>query len=185
MLFHHLVANQGDPYLRASMSSFATRAQLESYLEACPGGHRSADILRTRCAVGGIAGAGAGVWRRASLPVEEVVLDPPPRDAAEQLRKRFNPRHVRVDVRQPPVLQVKIARDQMHDRWLLLMLFHHLAYDGMTVEIMKAEIRAFLEGTFHLLPRQENSGDFVAGARLAVSQRQHEAFFRRNVSWSR
>ncbi|EGH35535.1 amino acid adenylation, partial [Pseudomonas syringae pv. japonica str. M301072] len=39
------------------------------------------------------------VWREATLGLDEQVLDPADGDIAEQLLKRLDPRHTRLDIR--------------------------------------------------------------------------------------
>ena len=62
------------------------------------------------------------VWRKAVLAVEEVQLDPSAGDVAEQLYARFSPRRYRVDVRQAPLLRIKITHDPIQKRWLMMLL---------------------------------------------------------------
>ena len=86
------------------------------------------------------------VWRDAPLIVEEVVLDAADGDVAEQLRERFDPRKFRLDVRQAPMLRGFLAHDAAEERWLLLILSHHLALDHTTLEVVVEEARAHLLG---------------------------------------
>ncbi|RQZ57297.1 hypothetical protein DF052_28305, partial [Burkholderia glumae] len=74
-------------------------------------------------------------WREAPLPVEELELDAAQGDVATQLRTRFDPRHYRLDVRQAPLLRVAYAPDAAQDRWLLVLLFHHMALDHTALEV--------------------------------------------------
>src|SRR5262249_51215429 len=105
-------------------------------------------------------------------------LDPAMGDVGQQLYERFNPRRYRIDVRQAPLMRAFMAYDPANERWLLLMLLHHLAGDHTALEVMEAEIQA------HLLGRQDRLGaplpfrNFVAQARLGVSGEEHEEFFR-------
>src|SRR6267378_219062 len=182
MLFHHLIANEGDPYLRVSLSSFDSDLELQAYLKALQAVVDRHDILRTAILWEGLSQPVQVVWRNATLPVEEIEADSSAGDLITQLRSRFNPRRIRIDIRQAPLLRIKIMRDTSCDRWLLLMLFHHLAYDGVTLEIMKAEIQAHLLGNADHLPVPESYRSFVAEARLGVSKEQHEEFFHRMLA---
>jgi amino acid adenylation domain-containing protein len=120
------------------------------------------------------------VWREASLVVEVVALDPSAGDAAAQLRERFDPRRMRMDVRQAPLIRCLIASDHQADgeRWLLLWLSHHLAVDHVTLEQMVVEARAHLQGDTAALTAPVPFRNFVAQARLGTSPQEHEAFFR-------
>ncbi|HLL46741.1 MAG TPA: amino acid adenylation domain-containing protein, partial [Longimicrobiaceae bacterium] len=177
ILFHHLMAEQGDAYLLSSVFGFDTRARLDGFvgaLRAVAGRH---DILRTAVAWEDLPEPVQVVWRSAPLPVDEVVLDPAAGDAAEQLYARFDPRHHRVDLRRAPLLRVVVAADPARDRWLLLLLWHHLTGDHTTVEVLLQEIQAHLLGRAESLPAPLPFRNFVAQARLGVSRAEHEAFF--------
>ena len=118
------------------------------------------------------------VWREAVLPVEEVELDPGTGDVAGQLYARFNPRQYRIDVRQAPLLRVYIAKDEEKERWLMVLLLHHLAGDLVTLEVMQEEMEAHLLGRAEQLPAPLPFRNLVAQARLGVSPEEHQAFFR-------
>ena len=178
ILFHHLMGTEGDAYLLSCLYSFDSRARLEGFVGALQAVVKRHDILRTAVVWEGLSEPVQVVWREAPVPVEEVVLDPARGDVAEQLYARFDPRHYRIDVRQAPLLRVYIAQDAAQGRWLFLLLLHHLAGDHTTLEVMQAEIQAHLLGQAAQLPVPQPFRNFVAQARLGVSQQDHEAFFR-------
>src|SRR5213078_2357105 len=97
ILFHHLMASEGDPYLLERLLSFDSRAQLEAYLQALRAVIDRHDILRTAVQWEGLPEPVQVVWRHASLGVEEVTLDSIG-DVAQQLHARFGRRHYRLDV---------------------------------------------------------------------------------------
>ena len=118
------------------------------------------------------------VWRQARLSVEEVVLGPG--DAAAQLRERLDPRHYRLDIRQAPLQRAFISHDQAQDRWLLLLLSHHLTIDHTTLEVIFGDVQAHLLGESQHLSAPVPFRNFVAQARgpAAISAEEHEQFFR-------
>jgi amino acid adenylation domain-containing protein len=179
ILFHHLMATKGDPYLLSSLYSFDNRARLDGYLAALQAVMDRHDILRTAVVWEGLREPVQVVWRKAPMPVEEVQFDPADGDMAEQLKRRFDPRHHRVDVRQAPLIHAWVAQDTANERWLLLLLSHHLASDHTTMGVMQEEIQAHLLGQADQLPRPLPFRNLVAQARLGVSQEEHEAFFRK------
>ena len=136
ILFHHLMGGDGDPYLLGSLMSFESRERVDTYLMALQAVINRHDVLRTAMLWEGLPEPVQVVWRKAALPVEEVELEPGPKDAAEQLYARFDPRHYRMDVRQAPMLRAAIARDEKEGRWLMLLLRHHLVSDHSTMEVM-------------------------------------------------
>ena len=52
----------------------------------------------------------------------------------------------------------------------------------MALEVMREEIQAYLLGQEDQLPAPASFRNFVAQARLGVSQEEHEAFFRKMLS---
>ena len=177
ILFHHLMAQEGDPYLLWSQMSFADRDKLDGYVAALNAVIARHDILRTAVVWEGLSEAVQVVWRDAPVQVEEILLDPEEGDIAGQLKRRFDPRHYRLDVRVAPLLRLFIAHDATQDRWVMMQLFHHLSTDHTTLEVVQAEIRAHLAGESSDLPAALPFRNFVAQARLGVSRQEHEAFF--------
>jgi len=98
-------------------------------------------------------------------------------DAAEELMERFNPRRCRIDTRQAPLMRVYIAFDSNAGRWVMLCLFHHLAMDHTALEVLLEEIRGHMLDRVEQLPAPLPFRDFVAQARLGVSEQEHVAFF--------
>jgi amino acid adenylation domain-containing protein len=178
ILFHHLMAREGDPYLLRIFYTFDSRARLDRYLEALQSVIDRHDILRTAVLWEGLAEPVQVVWRKALLEVGEVHLEPSQGDIAQQLRARFDPRRYRLDVREAPLLKIFIAEDRANARWVMLELFHHLAIDHTAVEVMQQEIQAYLQGQADKLPVPLPFRNFVAQARLGVAREEHEAHFK-------
>ncbi|WP_157997283.1 AMP-binding protein, partial [Rhizobium favelukesii] len=178
ILFHHLLASRGDPYLLVSQMVFAERGVLERYLGAVQQVVDRHDILRTAFVWEGLSSPAQVVWRKAPLEVREVELDEDGGPGSEQLKRRFDPRQYRIDLGRAPLLRFVIAREPGSGRWLLLELLHHLIGDHTTLEIMHAEVRAVLEGRGHELAAPQPFRNLVAQARLGVDAKAHEAFFR-------
>ncbi|MGY4485166.1 aryl carrier-like protein [Bradyrhizobium sp. LM3.2] len=178
ILFHHLLASRGDPYLLVSQMAFADRSLLERYLGAVQQVVDRHDILRTAFVWEGLSSPAQVVWRRASLEVSEVELDGCDGSGADELRRRFDPRRQRIDLGRAPLLRFVTALDPGSGRWLLLQLQHHLIGDHTTLEVMHAEVRAMLAGRAYELAAPLPFRNLVAQARLAVDAKAHEEFFR-------
>ncbi|MFD2051925.1 amino acid adenylation domain-containing protein [Mesorhizobium calcicola] len=178
ILFHHLLASQGDPYLLVSEMAFADRGVLDRYLAAVQQVVDRHDILRTAFVWEGLSSPAQVVWRKAVLEVCEVELDEDGGPGHEQLKRRFDPRQYRIDLGQAPLLRFVIAREPGSTRWLLLELQHHLIGDHTTLEVMHAEVRTVVEGRRHELAAPQPFRNLVAQARLGGSSEEHEAFFR-------
>ncbi|CAN2534224.1 Tyrocidine+synthase+3 [Methylocapsa aurea] len=178
ILFHHLMATDGDPYLLPTLLAFDTHARVDAFLAALRAIVARHDILRTAVVWEGLPEPMQVVWRDATLIVEEVSLDAADGHVAEQLRQRFDPRGFRLDIRQAPMMRGFLSHDPAADRWLLLILSHHLASDHTTLEVVVEEARAYLLGESERLLAPLPFRDFVAQARLGVAREEHEAFFR-------
>ncbi|WP_157083380.1 condensation domain-containing protein, partial [Bradyrhizobium manausense] len=178
ILFHHLLAAKGDPYLLVSQMAFAERGLLERYLAAVQRVVDRHDILRTSFVWEGLSQPAQVVWRKAQLEVTEVELDGAHGAGAEQLRERFDPRRHRIELGRAPLLRFVIAREPGSARWLLLELQHHLIGDHTTLDVMHAEVRAELEGRQHELPAPQPFRNLVAQVHLRGDAEADEAFFR-------
>jgi aryl carrier-like protein len=179
ILFHHLLSKEGDTYLLPSLLGFATRKGLERFvstLEVVIGRH---DILRTCVMWEDLEEPVQVVLREAKLKVETV--DCREGDVAEELKRRFGPGHYRIDVREAPLMRGFVAHDARADKWLLLMLAHHLVLDHATLELLVAETQMIEQGRVAELSTPVPFRDFVAQARLGVSREEHEAFFREQL----
>ncbi|WP_368669340.1 amino acid adenylation domain-containing protein, partial [Mycetohabitans sp. B8] len=176
ILFHHLLASEGDPYLLNMQLAFDTRERLDQYLDAVQQVVNRHDILRTAFVWEGLSKPAQVVWRHARLPVTELTFDPADGPIAEQLAQRFDSCHYRLDLTQAPLLHFAIAQDT-DGRWLLVQLLHHLIGDHSALEVMHTEVRAFIEGRGDTLPAAQPFRQLVAQARLGVSQALHERFF--------
>ncbi|MBS9440045.1 amino acid adenylation domain-containing protein, partial [Photorhabdus noenieputensis] len=125
ILFHHLLENEGDPYLLISQMAFADRARLDRYLAAIQRVVDRHDILRTAFLWQGLSIPAQVVWRQAALSVTELTLNPADGPVRDQLTRRFDPRQHRIDLREAPLLRFVVAQET-DGRWILLQLLHHL-----------------------------------------------------------
>nr|WP_281422355.1 non-ribosomal peptide synthetase [Photorhabdus caribbeanensis] len=176
ILFHHLLANKGDPYLLAYPMSFADRSLLDCYLAAVQQVIDRHDILRTAFVWQGLSVPAQVVWRKALLSVTELTLEPADGPVGEQLAQRFDPRQHRLDLGQAPLLRVVIAQET-DGRWIVLQLQHHLIGDHTAMEVMNREVQAYLAGQGYRLPIPTPFRNLIAEARLGMSQAEHTRFF--------
>ncbi|WP_420127102.1 non-ribosomal peptide synthase/polyketide synthase [Longimicrobium sp.] len=176
ILFHHLLTREGDPYLLSMPFAFESREQVDAYLAALQAVIARHDVLRTAVVWEGLPEPVQVVWRQAPLSVEEVEVDPAG-DAARQLYERFDPRHHRIDLGRAPLLRACVTHDVAEDRWVLLLLQHHMTSDHTSLDVLRAEIDAHLEGRADQLPAPLPFRNYVAQARLGASRAEHEAFF--------
>jgi len=178
ILFHHLMNSQGDAYLLHVLLAFDKRERLEGMLGALREVIARHDILRTAVMWEGLSEPVQVVWREAPLAIEEVVLDLSEGEAADRLLARFDPRRVRLDLHQAPLMKCVVTHDTANGRWLLLWLNHHLTIDHTTLEIMMREAQFHLLGEIDRLLEPLPFRNFVAQAQLRRERGEEEAFFR-------
>ena len=177
ILFHHLLASVGDPYLLNTVYRFDSRTRVAAFLVALQAVIDRHDILRTAVVWDGLREPVQVVWRHAQLAVEEIEFDSSAGEVVDQLVARFNPRQYRLDVQQAPLLRVAMARDAVADCWVMVLLTHHLVRDHVTLDEVYHEIGVFLRGEGDGLAEPLPFRNLVAQARFGVSREEHESFF--------
>ncbi|WP_038763481.1 non-ribosomal peptide synthetase, partial [Burkholderia pseudomallei] len=178
ILFHHLMSGESDPYVLSGVLAFRSREVMERFVSALQQVIDRHDILRTGFFWEGLEQPVQVVQRRATLPVSVVELDAREGDIVRQLEARFDSRGYRMDVSRAPLMHVHAACDGEHERWVARVLFHHLSIDHTTLERVIEEARAIGQGRAEDLPQPAPFRNFVAQARLGVSEADHEAYFR-------
>ncbi|MFL1492738.1 amino acid adenylation domain-containing protein [Pseudomonas antarctica] len=178
ILYHHISAEQGDPYLLQSRMAFDSLERLHAFMGALQQVVARHDILRTGVVWEGLDSPVQVVWRDAPRVVQEVALNPFEGDIIEQLHARFDARRYRLDITQAPLLRMVYAQDPVNNRVAAILLFHHLALDHTAMEVVGQEMRAFLFNQAEALPEAAPFRNYVAQARLGVSVAEHEQFFR-------
>ncbi|MDQ8728328.1 non-ribosomal peptide synthetase, partial [Bradyrhizobium sp. LHD-71] len=177
ILFHHLLATQGDPYLLIGQIGFAGRDLLDRYLTAVQQVVDRHDILRTAVVWEGLSSPAQVVWRQAPLVVTEIELEEES-TARRQLAERFDPRRHRIDLGRAPLVRFAVAREPGSERWLLAVLLHHMIGDHSTLEVMHTEVRKILAGRGHELTTPFPFRNLVAQTRGTRVAQDHERFFR-------
>ncbi|MFP3518853.1 condensation domain-containing protein, partial [Pseudomonas sp. SIMBA_077] len=137
MLYHHLSAAQGDPYVLQARFAFASAERRQAFVEALQWVIDRHDILRTAIAWESLDEPLQVVWRQAPLVIEAVALDPADGDVLGQLQARYDSRHFRLDLRQAPLLRLVHAEDPANQRQVALLLFHHLALDHSALDLVR------------------------------------------------
>ncbi|WP_316170924.1 non-ribosomal peptide synthetase [Bradyrhizobium sp. SZCCHNRI1058] len=177
ILFHHLLATDGDPYVLVAQMAFAGRDLLDRYLAAVQDVIGRHDVLRTSFLWDGLSVPAQVVWRQAPLSVTEVELEGN-EPAQVELARRFDPRSCRLDLTQAPLLRLIVARDPRNDRLLLLVLLHHMVGDHTTLQALHEEVQLILAGRRSALPPPIPFRNLVAETRKAGGQDAQQRFFR-------
>ncbi|KAG0354049.1 hypothetical protein BGZ54_001887, partial [Gamsiella multidivaricata] len=176
ILFHHLMATKGDPYLLVLSMSFESRALLDRYLSAVQMTIDRHDILRTAFIWENQSNAAQVVWRNAKLSVTEHSLKAADGSVLQQLLERYNPREHRIDLTQAPLTRFAVAQD-VDGRWVVVQMLHHLIGDHSTAEEMEYEIQQILGGKADSLGAPPPFRNLIAQTRFGVSVQEHERFF--------
>ncbi|RSZ60356.1 non-ribosomal peptide synthase/polyketide synthase [Massilia atriviolacea] len=176
ILFHHLLQAEGDLYLSSATLAFDSRERLDGFVRALGQVIARHDALRTSVQWEGLPEPVQVVWRDAPFVLETPTLAAG--DVAAMLRAHADPRSMRIDLGQAPLLRGVAAPDPDHGRWLLLLLEHHLVTDHTTLDLLFEEMAMIDAGRAGELAAPVPFRNFVAQARLGVSRQEHEAFFR-------
>ncbi|KPA87007.1 non-ribosomal peptide synthase, partial [Pseudomonas asplenii] len=181
ILYHHLSAGAGDPYVLHALFTVPDRSRLDAFAQALQQVIDRHDILRTAVLWQGLDEPVQVVLRQARLHYETLAFDPRSGEVADQLKERFDTRYSRMDVTQAPLMQLVFAEDEGQQRWVAMLRFHHMALDHTALEVVRQEIQAHLLGQAAQLGSPVPYRNYVAQARLGVSQEEHERFFRERL----
>ena len=177
ILFHHLLAERGDPYQLSAVLRFDSRARLDAWLAAMQQVIDRHDILRTAFITQGVSSPVQVVWRKAELSLRELRLNPEEGEIGSRLTALFDPRRVRPDLTRAPLLSFVAAQGE-EGSWCVLQQWHHLIGDHSTLAVMQEETNLILAGRGDELAKAPPFRNAVAQARLGVSKAEHERFFR-------
>ncbi|MCD0486481.1 amino acid adenylation domain-containing protein, partial [Streptacidiphilus sp. ASG 303] len=176
IFFHHLLqAGEGaDAYVLPTVLRFDSREHLDTFTGALQKVVDRHDILRTAVVWQDLPEPVQVVLREAPIQVTEVVLEPSGADVADRLLAA-SPSVMALD--EAPLVRVFTAAEPEGGRWCALLQVHHLIQDHTTLDILMAEVRAFVTGEHETLPDPLPFRDFVAQARRGVSPEEHQEFF--------
>ncbi|MET1080989.1 MAG: amino acid adenylation domain-containing protein [Pseudomonas sp.] len=179
LLYHHRLQREGDTYVVPTLLRFDSRARLEAFVQALNQVIARHDILRTSVHWQGLAEPLQVVWREAPLLLQTETRAPG-ESALERLQQLTEPRVLRLDLGQAPLLRA-LACDEGDGHWLLQLLHHHLIMDHRSSELLVQEVLAILQGRGADLPSPLPFRALVVHARRGLSTAAHEAYFRRQL----
>ncbi|KOG02517.1 Amino acid adenylation [Pseudomonas syringae pv. aceris] len=171
ILYHHLTAEQGDPYLLQLRMNVDSQERLEAVAAALRKVIARHDSLRTAIVWDGLETPQQVVWRQADLLVERVPMaqiDTPAGSA-------------RMDLSCAPLIRLAYCPDATGPGLSATLLFHHIVVDATALEVMREEMLAHLRGEPGPTQPAVPYRNYVAQARLGVSEAEHEAYFREQL----
>ncbi|MEV0391456.1 condensation domain-containing protein, partial [Nonomuraea sp. NPDC050643] len=175
LLFHHLLAEGGqDAYVMPTVLEFDSRERLDSFANALQQVIDRHDIYRTSIVWDGLREPVQVVWRRATLPIQELALDPQSADPVAELVAGGG---TSMDLDRAPLIRMHTAALPDTGKWLALVRIHHMAQDHTALEVLLEEVRAFLTGQGRRLAAPLPFRDFVAQARTGAERAEHERYF--------
>ncbi len=179
LLAHCRGAVEGDPYSTPALFAADGPARVESLLQALQALIDRHDVLRTALLWEGLPQPLQVVLRRAPLPVEWLDLDPADGAIDARLKARFAQHRHRMDVRRAPLLRAVVAQDAANERWLVVLLTHHLVFDHTSLDLLATELGAHMAGLAHALPSPRPYRAYVERAKQAADRPDAAEFFRR------
>ncbi|RMS25090.1 condensation domain-containing protein, partial [Pseudomonas syringae] len=177
ILYHHISAERGDPYVLQAQFAFDSRAHVDTFAKALQMVIDRHDILRTSMHWESLDEPLQVVWRQVELGVEEVQLNPRLGDVTRQLQERLDPRQIRLDIRQAPLMRMVCALDTVNQRWVAILMFHHMILDHTALDQVQHEMRVCLLGQAEQLGDSIPYRNYVAQARKGLNEQDHEQFF--------
>ncbi|MCC8538929.1 amino acid adenylation domain-containing protein [Xanthomonas codiaei] len=181
VLYHHLAARQGDPYLLHARLAFDNEARLRAFAALLQRVVDRHDILRTSVVWEGLDAPMQVVWRSATLCCEPSDIDPVKGDVLAQLQARFDAARYRLDLRAAPLLQLHYAPDPRQHRLVAVLLFHHFALDHQALAVLRSEMEALHASDGVGLPAAVPYRNYVAQALFEKTEEKHAAFFRQRL----
>uniref|UniRef100_UPI0014701D2F non-ribosomal peptide synthetase n=1 Tax=Peterkaempfera griseoplana TaxID=66896 RepID=UPI0014701D2F len=174
ILFHHLLADGGaDTYVLPTVLEFDSQARVDAFVAALQRVVDRHDIFRTGIVWEGLREPVQVVWRRAVLPVVQVVVDAGVGDVVGGLLEVAG---LSVDLGRAPLIGLSVAAVG-DGRRLVLVRAHHMVQDHAALDVVLGEVRALLAGRGGELPAPLPFRDFVAQARGGVERAEHERYF--------
>ncbi|EGH09058.1 non-ribosomal peptide synthetase SyfB, partial [Pseudomonas amygdali pv. morsprunorum str. M302280] len=164
ILYHHVTATQGDPYVMQVQFAFSDQPRLEAFAQALQTVIDRHDILRTSVHWAGLETPVQVVWRHAELKVDKVSTG----------------EGSTMDLGQAPLMRLVCHESAPADGHGVkaTLLFHHIAMDHSALEVVRHEIQACLLGQADALGVPVPFRNYVGQALLGVSEEEHETFFR-------
>ena len=150
LLFHHRAARSGDPYLLSGVLSFASKDQLDDYVQGFQAVVNRHDALRTCIVHTCLKQPVQVVLKAVSVPLEHVTVS----GATEQevvagLLKRYGASGNSLNLESAPLLRLYVC--EWAGSWLLVEVRHHILVDDHSIVLCRREIMAWLRGEFQTL----------------------------------
>ncbi|NHB98846.1 condensation domain-containing protein, partial [Photorhabdus stackebrandtii] len=176
ILFHHRLDPHRDPYVISSLLCVDSQTNLDAFTAALQAVIDRHDILRTAVHWAGLSQPVQVIHRHAPLPVHRLILENCD-DVAASLQARMTLSYGQLDLSQAPLIRLQTAADPHSAKLYVLLQFHHIIDDNLSLRQVLAETVAFLLGKSADLPPSVPYRNFVAYARQESHIQAAETFF--------
>ncbi|MFK3909417.1 amino acid adenylation domain-containing protein [Pseudomonas monteilii] len=178
IVYHHLRATQGDPYLLRWRLAFDSLARLTCWAAALQQVIDRHDILRSAICHEGLAQPHQVVWRQAPLTVEAVELPGATASVTPlaQLHAHVQAHSARLPLHQAPLMRLYHAQDRHTGETVAILLFHHLILDNQAMVRVAQELTSLLAQPGVALPEPVPYRQYIAQVERA-DQAAQTAFF--------
>lgn len=180
MLFHHVMNEDSDTYVLSILFELESHEKVGLLVNALQKVINRHEVLRSAILWEKVTRPVQVVYRQATLPVEELVLDQG-HDPIDQLKQHMSRALRGFDLRKAPLLRLQVAAEQHGLRWYALLRVHHLICDHQSLNILVAEAMACIEGRENDLCVPAEYRDYVARTLANTRPQEAEAFFRRKL----
>ncbi|NOU51317.1 amino acid adenylation domain-containing protein [Pseudoalteromonas sp. JBTF-M23] len=176
ILYHHISAQDNDPYVLTSLFTVESDAQLEHFIQALQFIIDRHDVLRTAIYWQGLPEPHQVVQREAVLPVNwpQLAAD---KDVFEQIQQLNQVGKLKLDLSKAPLIQLDVAHDQVNQHYVVALKYHHIIADHVGLEIIEKEISAFQNANTQSLEQPLPYREFIAQVLNQAKEYDAEAFF--------
>ncbi len=177
ILFHYCLEQREDLYLNIGILPFPDQVRIAGFLAALRMVVARHDILRTSLFWENLAEPVQVVHRKAEFSHEALALDLADGPIRSQLFAKCDPSHFRMDLTRAPLFRFFSAHDPDTGRWLLMIAFHHIAIDHMSLDLIMEEAAMIEKGRAAELPKPAPFRNYIWQSKLQADPLANEAFF--------
>jgi amino acid adenylation domain-containing protein len=182
ILYHHLTQHKGDAYLLYSLFGIDSESELESFIATLNQVINRHDVMRTGIVWENISQPVQVVYREAALQVDRLPATQPQENAASQLLETYSPRVHRLALGKAPLLRVTVQYDTQLQRYIALLLFHHILLDHTAMEAIQLEMQQLLSEPDSKPARSIPYREYVYHSRFTADEQAQIAFFRERLA---
>lgn len=184
LLFHHLFSEAGDAYILPVLLRLDSAQLLPHFLATLKAVVQRHDALRTAIFWQGLASPVQVVCRQVTLPVESMTCraSAAQHEVLEQIRQRMAPQNLRMNLQEAPLLRVSVFEEAHGAGCYVLLQFHHIISDHVSLEIALNEALHCLAGHADRLPPPVPYRDFVLRSLERHHQEEAAAYFRARLA---